>query len=246
MSAQADLLTVDCGHSTVDCLRHGDGARQRFDVGGADPVALRAFAQATVRRCAVVAVAPPALAVLRAALAPLPIALQVAGEELRCPLPIDYDPPTALGADRWVGALAAHREYGAAVVVDCGSATTVNVVAADGRFCGGAIAPGLRAMVLGMASATPRLPAADLDAIPAWPPRSTQAAVDTGVVQGWCGMVERLVAAAVAASRTAPTIVVTGGHAGRLLAHGRLRARHVPDLVHRGLSLLAATARWNC
>jgi type III pantothenate kinase len=245
MSEHADLLTADCGNSTIDCLRHGDRLRQRFDVRDLDPALLRSFVPAAVRRCVVAAVSPPALALLRAALAPLPIEVRVAGADLPCPLPIDYVPAEALGADRWVGALAAHRECGAAVVVDCGSATTVNLVAADGTFCGGAIAPGLQALVAGMASATPRLPAANLDAVPGWPPRSTQAALDTGVLQGWCGMVERLVAAAVAASGTPPTVLVTGGNAPRLLAHGRLRARHVADLVHRGLALLAAGGRWN-
>jgi pantothenate kinase type III len=73
-------------------------------------------------------------------LVPARIPLLQAGIDLPCPLPLAYETPHTLGADRWVTALAAHRRHGRAVVVDCGSATTVNLVEADGTFHGGAIA----------------------------------------------------------------------------------------------------------
>ena len=62
---------------------------------------------------------------------------------------------------------------------------------------------------------------------------------DTGVLLGYCGLVERLVADAIANSRGPATVVVTGGNAERLLRHTRLRVQHTPDLVHRGLLCLA-------
>ncbi len=241
-----DLLTIDCGNSTIDCRRDVDGLRVRFDAQAVAAGELARFVLPAVRRCVIVSVAPSVLAAVQAALRERAVESRIAGVDVPCPLPLAYDTPTTLGADRWVGALAAHREHGRAVVVDCGSATTVNLVDADGTFRGGAIAPGLRALALGLAAATPALPAPDLAAVPVWPPRTTQAAVDTGVVLGWCGMVERLVTAAVAASRGPVTVVVTGGNAERLLAHGRLCAVHVPDLVHRGLGLLAASTTWTC
>jgi type III pantothenate kinase len=208
---------------------------------------LREFCgQASIRRALVVSVVPAALAVVRSVLHELEITFRVAGIDVPCPLPLDYDTPQTLGADRWVGALAAHRRYGRAVVVDCGSATTVNLVDSDGTFRGGAIAPGLRALVAGMASVTPALPPADLDSSPSLPPRSTQAAVDTGVLLGWCGLVERLVASGMSASGGPVSVVVTGGNAPRLLDHTRLRPIHEPDLVHHGLELLAASVPWNC
>jgi type III pantothenate kinase len=239
MDDGAALLTADCGNSTIDCVRHADGARVRVEPGEA-AAPLAAFVRgAAVSRCVAVSVAPRALASLRAVLAEIGVPVELAGEQLRCPLPLDYDTPHTLGADRWVGALAAWRLHGRAIVVDCGSATTVNLVDADGTFRGGAIAPGLRALAAGMAAMTPALPPPALDAVVTMPPRSTQSAVDTGVVLGWCGLVERLVAAALAASRGPATVVVTGGNAERLARHTRLRARLVPDLVHQGLRLLA-------
>jgi len=71
------------------------------------------------------------------------------------------------------------------------------------------------------------------------PPRSSAAAVDTGVLLGWCGAVERLARGMVDALGGHPTVVVTGGNADLLLRWGLLDARHEPDLVHHGLALLA-------
>lgn len=191
------------------------------------------------QRCVAASVVPGGLDLLAGVLARAGVGLQVAGRDLRCPLRLAYDTPSTLGADRWLSALAAHRRFGRAIVVDCGSATTVNLVEQDGTFCGGAIAPGLRALSLGLASATPALPAPHPDASPAVPSRSTQAAVDTGVLLGYCGMVERLVAETLRAAAGPAHVVVTGGNAARLLRHSRLRATCEPDLVHLGLGMLA-------
>ncbi len=184
-------------------------------------------------------VVPQSLTVVEAALAAGAVRLHLAGRDFGCPLRVDYATPATLGADRWVGAFAAWERHGRSIVVDCGSATTINLVEEDGTFCGGAIAPGLRAFAAGMAAATPALPAPDLDAEPTLPPRSSQAAVDAGVLLGYCGMVERLVAGTIAAAAGPARIVVTGGNAVRLLRHSRLQAELVPDLVHQGLRSLA-------
>ena len=189
-----------------------------------------------------VSVVPDGLLALTAASAARGIPLQVAGRELPCPLRLEYDTPRTLGADRWVGALAAFRRYGRSIVVDCGTATTVNLVDGDGVFRGGSIAPGLGALVTGLAVAAPALPIPRLDAEPAVPPRNTQSAIDTGVLLGYCGLVERLVSATLRAARGPAQVVLTGGHAARLLRHTNLHPVHVPDLVHQGLrALVGAT-----
>lgn len=231
------LVTVACGNTTIDCLRHDDGVRARFvhdRAGEVEPFV------AGARRIVAVSVAPSALASLRAVAARTAIPVDCAGVELACPLRLDYATPTTLGADRWVGCLAAHREAGRAIVVDCGTATTVNLVDEDGAFRGGPIAPGLRAIELGMRQATPALPSPRLDVEPSTLPRTTQDAVDAGVLLGYCGLVERLVAGAIAAARGSATVFLTGGNAERVARHARLRARVVPDLLHRGLRQLAA------
>lgn len=234
------LLTIDCGNSTVDCLWHPDGSRRRFANDGDLARSLAAFVQSIpVVRCVGVRGVEASAMVVAATLATSATPLAWAGRDLPCPLRLDYDVPGSLGPDRWLGALAAHRQFGRAIVVDCGTATTVNLVAADGTFRGGAIGPGLRAMQAGMAAVTPTLPSVDLDADPAMPARSSSAAVNCGVLLGYCGLVERLVAAAVACAGGSVQLVVTGGNAPRLLRHTRLRPHHEPVLVHLGLRLLA-------
>lgn len=236
----ADLLTADCGNSTIDC-RAADGRRLRIEsAGDAAADRLRAFVR-DVRpaRCVAVSVVPERLAALAGVLHELGVRLAVAGRELPCPLRLDYRTPETLGADRWVGALAAHHRCGRAIVVDCGSATTVNLVEADGTFRGGAIAPGLTALVRGLQAAAPALPAPRLDAEASMPPASTQDAVDAGLLRGYCGLVERLVADTLRAASGPARVLVTGGHAERLLRQARLRAECVPALVHEGLVLLA-------
>ncbi len=231
------LLTADCGNSTIDCMSD-DGSRLRAEAAGAATALLGFLRAARPTDCLAVSVSSKSLALLRAALDVEGVPLRMAGLDLPCPLRLDYDAPATLGSDRWVGALAAHHDFGSAVVVDCGSATTVNMVCADGTFRGGAIAPGLRAFVVGMAATTPLLPPANLDAIPVMPPKSTQTAIDTGVILGYCGLIERLVADALRISDGA-VVVITGGNAERVISLLRLKTNHVPDLVHRGLRFLA-------
>jgi type III pantothenate kinase len=234
------LLTIDYGNSTIDCLRHDDGTRRAFDVAASDGASLLAFLRHPGIRTAVASsVVRDGLTAVEAELAAAGVALRIAGRDFVYPLALDYETPKTLGADRWVGAFGAWRQHGRAIVVDCGTATTVNLVEQDGTFRGGAIAPGLRAFAAGMAALTPELPAPQFDAEPTLPPRSSQAAVDVGVVLGYCGMVERLVAATLAVAHGPARIVVTGGNATRLLRQSRLQAVHAPDLVHRGLRALA-------
>ncbi|MGE3172959.1 MAG: type III pantothenate kinase [Planctomycetota bacterium] len=243
----APLLTLDRGNSTLDAMLHGDPPlRRRLAAGGDDHAAA---AQLTAllgairpARCVAVSVVPGGLDGAERALAGLGVSVLRVGRELRCPLPLDYDTPETLGADRWLGALAAHRSYGRAVVVDCGTATTVNLVEDDGAFRGGAIAPGLDAILAGMSRVTPNLPAADPDGAWAMPPRSSAQAVHAGAVLAFCGAVERLVADTLRVARGPCAVVLTGGRAEVYLRHGRLRPRHEPDLVHQGLRRLAEEA----
>lgn len=243
MTAVADsagLLTIDCGNSTLDCLRHADRARLRLPVASPDLGELSTFVRDRgIRLCVAATVVRGGLDASMGVLAANGIPVQTAGRDLKCPLPLDYATPDTLGVDRWIGALAAHRRHGRAVVVDCGSATTANLVEADGTFRGGPIGPGLRALAAGMAVVTPALPPAQFGAHAAFPPRSSQAAVDVGVLVGYCGLVERLVSGLLAVARGPAFVVITGGNAELVLRHSRLRALHVPDLVHMGLGMLA-------
>lgn len=238
------LLTLDRGNSTLDAMLHGPVSRRRR----LDPTAsLRDFLgneRPTAAICASVVGGGLASAVVELESLGIPVAH--AGLTLACPLPLDYETPHTLGVDRWLGALAAHRRYGRSIVVDCGTASTINLVDEDGTFRGGAIAPGLRSMARGLAAGAPALPPAGFDVAIEVPPRSSTAAVSTGVLLAFCGSIERLVAELRAAAAGPCTVVLTGGHADDYVRWGRLRPVLVPDLVHQGLRILAEEASWNC
>lgn len=240
----APILTLDRGNTTLDAMLHaGAGESRRIRLAPQDGAGLAAFlAGERPRLCAAVSVVPDGLQAALAVLQAEAVPVAVVGRDLQCPLRIDYDTPHTLGADRWLGALAAHRQFGAAITVDCGSATTVNLVERDGTFRGGAIAPGLRALTAGMAQVTPHLPMAEVSKATAMPPRSSATAVHTGVALAFCGAIERLVADLQLAAHSPATIVLTGGHADDYRRHGRLAGIYVPDLVHQGLRHLADAA----
>jgi type III pantothenate kinase len=237
--AEAELLTIDIGNSTIDSWRRPQ-RRSRCSSAAPDEHQIAELAHGA-GRCIVASVVPSALAAVERTLAGLGRRAEVAGRELRCPLAIDYDRPESLGADRWLQALAAHHRHGAAVTIDCGSATTVNVVDARGVFRGGAIAPGLEALVAGMRFNTPLLPAAELDAPVAMPARSSAAAVTAGVLLGFAGLVDRLATDGRAVLGDGAPVLLTGGNAARVWPLLRSPVDLVPDLVHEGLQLLASS-----
>lgn len=141
-----------------------------------------------------------------------------------CPGIIFIDKSTALnfaagvdrltvGADRLANMAEAARRFGkSATVCDFGTAATFDVLDGRGRFAGGAIAPGVRALAAALAEAAARLPVADLVAPRRWTGRNTRDALRSGVAGGYAGLVLHLL-------RRLPSkhVVFTGGDA-RLVA----------------------------
>ncbi len=234
-------LTVDRGNTTLDCMLHGgDAVPERARLAPA-PGELAAFLGGRVPdRVAGVTVVDGGLEPVRALCAKLGRPLLQAGVELSCPLELAYPEPHTLGADRWVAAVAAHEPNEVAtIVVDCGTAVTVDAVSGAGAFLGGVIAPGAATIAHGLAERAPGLPRPGLDATFGLPAVTSGDAVAAGVQLGFAGLVEGLVArVATAVGFVAPRVVVTGGHAELFARHSRLDHERVPDLVHRGLRCL--------
>lgn len=159
-------------------------------------------------------------------------------------MPVEVDEPGRVGIDRIAAAAAAAAAKEGrrpAIVVDCGTATTVDVVSADGRFLGGAILPGPGLLARALAEGTSRLPAvADLDtgALPSMPGRNTQRAIAAGIGFGMRGAVARLVAEAAAAVGGDPQVFLTGGSRG-IVRDALTAAIEIPDLVLHGIALAA-------
>ena len=112
---------------------------------------------------------------------------------VRTGMPIRYDNPAEVGADRIVNALAARELYGSpVVVVDFGTATTFDCVAADGAYVGGAIAPGLELGLEALAARTAKLPRIELRAPDRAIGRDTDSAMQAGTVFGYQALVAGL------------------------------------------------------
>ncbi len=109
-------------------------------------------------------------------------------------LKIEYDNPRELGTDRIVGAAAAHHLYGGPViVVDFGSATTFNLVTADGRYIGGAIAPGIKTATESLVTTAAKLPRIELEKPINIVGTSTKSCMQSGIIYGYTGLVKYMV-----------------------------------------------------
>jgi type III pantothenate kinase len=163
------------------------------------------------------------------------------------PVAVSLPEPGRVGIDRLAAAAAAtivKPADAAAVVVDCGTATTIDLVSAAGEFLGGAILPGPLLMARALAEGTSRLPAvAALAAggLPMMPGRSTDEAIAAGIGLGFRGAVSRLVAEARATLGRGAVTILTGGWAATV-ADALPDAVAVPDLVLCGIALGAAQA----
>jgi len=133
---------------------------------------------------------------------------------------LDVEAPESVGADRVANALAAHLAYpGPAIVVDFGTATTLDVVAADGAFVGGVIAPGIETGAAGLAGRTALLPRVAVGFPSSAFGRNTVESMQIGLYHGAALMVDGLVGRIRAEWRADARVIATGGLAGQVAAH---------------------------
>jgi type III pantothenate kinase len=163
------------------------------------------------------------------------------------PLEVSLPEPDRVGIDRLAGAAAAClvRPPGTAfVLIDCGTAATVDLVSAEGAFLGGAILPGPLLMARALAEGTSRLPAlAALERTPppAMPGRSTESAIAAGVGFGIRGAVARLEAEGRGLLGAGAVTILTGGWRAAV-RDAVTDPIEVPDLVLAGIALAACRA----
>jgi type III pantothenate kinase len=165
------------------------------------------------------------------------------------PLAIRVDRPEQVGADRLVNALAAQRLYGApAVIVDFGTATTLDCVAPDGAYVGGAIAPGLELGLDALAARTAMLPRIELRAPARAIGRDTVSAMQSGTVLGYQALtngllarVRRELAAAHGLEPADIRSILTGGLSNAPWVTALDGIDEIdPDLTLKGLAILHA------
>ena len=147
-----------------------------------------------------------------------------------------YKEPETLGVDRWAAMIGARARYsGGLCVIDSGTATTVDLIDADGQHLGGAILPGIYTMRRSLGKYTSALFAADGDISPFSDNTASGIAGGTGFAS--IGAIERLVYEAT--RRVSPLItVVTGGESKILESFMRIPVEREPLLVLKGVSVL--------
>ncbi len=160
----------------------------------------------------------------------------VVGEGIELGARIAVDRPDEVGADRIANAVAAHSTYtGALIVIDFGTATTFDIVDADGAYRGGVIAPGVNLSLEALHAAAARLPRV----APVRPQSvigtSTISAMQSGVYWGYISLIEGLVARIKGEFDAPMTVVATGGLAPLFHAATEVIERVDPDLTMRGL-----------
>jgi len=165
------------------------------------------------------------------------------------PLTIDLPRPDMVGIDRLLGAVAANalRSPDApAVVVDLGSAITVDFVSSDGTFRGGAILPGIGMSARALHHFTDLLPLVDMHSLADTPPvvgKSTLEAMTSGLFWGAVGGVKQLIELMGCAESRKPEVFLTGGAAPSVAELLPGPARYEANLIPAAIAIAAATAR---
>lgn len=136
----------------------------------------------------------------------------IVGPSIETGVKIAVDNPREVGADRIVNALAAFRLHGGpAIVIDLGTATTLDAVSAEGTYLGGAIAPGLITSVEALSRYTARLPMVEMVRPPRALGRDTSSAMQSGIILGHAAMLEGMVRRIAAEMEGEPRVIATGG-----------------------------------
>jgi type III pantothenate kinase len=160
----------------------------------------------------------------------------VIGENVDLGIDVRIDKPSEAGADRLVNAIGAHVAYpGPLLIIDSGTATTFDLVGADGAFEGGVIAPGINLSMEALHSAAAKLPRIAIQKPQRVVGTDTVGAMQSGIFWGYIALIEGLVARIKAEHGGPLTVVATGGVAS--LFHGATMSidHFDPDLTIRGL-----------
>ncbi len=157
----------------------------------------------------------------------------------QCGVRNGYQQPQRLGSDRWLALIAAwQRLHGACLVVNCGTATTVDALSAHGEFLGGLILPGVELMRRSLAANTAQLPA-EPGALQDFP-RNTADAIHSGVVRATLGAIRHQYGL-LQARGGAVHCLVGGGAAAEVLPYLELPAEQMDNLVLQGLQIIGET-----
>jgi len=167
----------------------------------------------------------------------------IVSSDLNLGIKIRYDDPKVVGADRLCNAIAGFTKYGGPlIVIDFGTATTYDVIAKNGDYLGGVIAPGIETSAVDLHRRAAKLPKVELHfpsaVIGTDTTSSMQAGILFGAIDAMEGMIRRLQAELIKQEKTEGRLIATGGFSKLICDHSRLPIQWEPALVLEGVRLI--------
>ncbi|MBQ2618369.1 MAG: type III pantothenate kinase [Fretibacterium sp.] len=248
------LLAIDIGNTNIviGCIRGEellfeariatDGARTSDQYGVEMKNMLEAFgvSKEEVRDCIISSVVPPVFNAVRNGVCKLigrePLVVEPG---LKTGLELHTDSPAQVGADRVVIAVAALRKYAAPLIlIDMGTATTMDVVEPENRYLGGVIIPGVRISLDALTGRTAQLPGINLDRPAKVVNTNTVDCMRSGIMYGAASMVDGMIDRIREERGLDYTVVATGGIAQFIIPLCRHQIALEKDLLLQGLNEL--------
>jgi type III pantothenate kinase len=163
----------------------------------------------------------------------------VVGPGIKTGMPILYDNPREVGADRIVNAVAAYERHRCSlIVIDFGTATTFDFITAQGEYLGGAIAPGIGISAEALFEKASQLSRVEFVAPPTVIARNTVNSMQAGLIYGYAGLVDGIVSRMQEESKDEALVVATGGLAPLIAPISRTISQVDANLTLEGLLLL--------
>lgn len=248
------LLVVDVGNThTVLGLYEGKKLVHHFRIQSergrtedeyhvifATLVQLAGVATTAIHASILASVVPPLTeSVVRAVRRAFQHDIVVVGPGIKTGMPILYENPREVGADRIVNAIAAYdRLHAAVIVVDFGTATTFDCVSNRGEYLGGAIAPGIGLSADALFARAARLPKIEIVRPPHVLGRNTVHSMQSGLVFGYAGLVDGMVERLRAEMGYPCSVIATGGEADLIRSESKTIDEVDPHLTLEGLRIL--------
>lgn len=205
-----------------------------------DLLAMDGIEFAAVKDVVISCVVPPLLATLEGLCTDyFKLKALVVGPEIKTGMPILYDNPREVGADRIVNAVAAYERHRCSlIVIDFGTATTFDFITARGEYLGGAIAPGVGISAEALFERASKLPRVEFVAPPAVIARNTVNSIQAGLIYGYAGLVDGIVSRMQQESKEEALVIATGGLAPLIAPISRTILQVDANLTLEGLLLL--------